>query len=170
MKYFDTLIEDQETTISILYKEQIIKIYSSEVSTIRRLTKLLGSPAEKYKKSKTYWCGASWNIDFFEIDKIKEILNRDSFVDKKVKPIVKEEKAKEKKKIKKDDKKKKEVVTNAKITKKDIKKKEVKTNSKTDKKVDKQGKVEKNKKIAKQDMKKNKKSSSEKFEQLQLMF
>lgn len=92
MKYFDTLIEDQETTISVLYKEQIIKIYSSETKTIQRLIKILGQPTVKYKKSKTYWSGASWDIDFFELDKLKEVLYRDTFIDKKLKPIIKEEK------------------------------------------------------------------------------
>ena len=92
MKYFDTLIEDQETTISILYKEQMIKIYSSVPETIQRLVKVLGQPTVKYKKSKTYWSGASWDVDFFELEKLKEILYRDTFIDKKLKPLVKEEK------------------------------------------------------------------------------
>ena len=103
MKYFDTLIEDQETTISILYKEQVIRIYSSEPSTIHRIIKVLGQPTTKYKKSKTYWSGASWNIDFFEFEKLKEVLYRDTFIDKKLKPIIKEEK----KSIKKSSKNKK---------------------------------------------------------------
>ena len=101
MKYFETLIEDQETTISILYDEQIIKVYSSVPSTIQNLIKILGQPTTKYKKSKTYWSGASWNIDFFELDKIQSILIRDIFIDKKTKPIIKEEKKKTKKGTKK---------------------------------------------------------------------
>lgn len=105
MKYFETLIEDQETTISILYEEQKVKIYSSEPKTIHKLTKLLGKPQAKYIKSKTYWSGASWEIGFFESDKLKEIMVRDAFVDSKVKPIEKKisktkEKAKPTKKTK----------------------------------------------------------------------
>lgn len=92
MKYFDTLIEDQETTISILYKEQKIKIYSSVPETIQKLVKVLGQPTVKYKKSKTYWSGASWDVDFFELEKLKEILYRDTFIDKKLKPLAKEKK------------------------------------------------------------------------------
>ena len=94
MKYFETLIDDQETTISVLYKEQIIKVYSSEPKTIQKLTKTLGTPSVKYKKSKTYWSGASWSVSFFELDKIKEIINRDAFIDKRVKPILNESKDK----------------------------------------------------------------------------
>lgn len=110
MKYFETLIEDQETTISILYKEQIIRVYSSEPRVIQKLSKELGKPTEKYIKSKTYYTGASWDIDFFELDKIQSILIRDNFIDKKTKPIIKEEKkaAKKKKEKSKKEKSKKE--------------------------------------------------------------
>jgi len=101
MKYFETLIEDQETTISVLYKEQIVKIYSSEPKTIQKLIKALGKPTVKYKKSKTYWSGASWDINFFDIDSLTQVLNRDVFIDKKVKPIEKKRKVKEDKKIEK---------------------------------------------------------------------
>lgn len=89
MKFFETVLEEQETTISILYKEQLIRVYSSEYSTIQRLTKVLGKPSIKYKKSKTYWSGASWDISFFDLDKIKDILYRDTFIDEKLKPILK---------------------------------------------------------------------------------
>lgn len=89
MKFFETVLEEQETTISILYKEQLIRVYSSEYSTIQRLTKVLGKPSIKYKKSKTYWSGASWDISFFDLDKIKDILYRDIFIDKELKPILK---------------------------------------------------------------------------------
>jgi len=94
MKYFETLIEDQETTISVLYQEQMIRIYSSEPHVIQRLSKALGKPTQKYIKSKTYWSGASWDIDFFALEQIQSILVRDIFIDKKLKPIVKKEKKK----------------------------------------------------------------------------
>ncbi len=90
MKYFETLIEDQETNISILYQEQRIRIYSSELGTIQKLTKILGKPTIQYKKSKTYWSGASWDVDFFELDKLRHMIVRDTFIDKKLKPILKE--------------------------------------------------------------------------------
>lgn len=94
MKYFETLLEDQETTISVLYAEQIIRIYSSEPKTIQKLTKTVGQPTTKYKKSKTYWSGASWDVSFFDLDKLKDVIYRDTFIDKKLKPIVKKEKKK----------------------------------------------------------------------------
>lgn len=129
MKFFETVLDEQETTISILYKEQLIRIYSSEYGTIQRLTKVLGRPTIKYKKSKTYWSGASWDVSFFDLDKLKDILYRDTFIDKNLKPIVKEETKKKVKKEKVDDKKnskekvKKEVIEK---TKKVAKSKETK--------------------------------------------
>lgn len=102
MKYFETLVEDQETTISVLPGEQKVKIYSSEPKTIHKLTKVLGNPTTKYIKSKTYWSGASWEIDFFDKDKLKEVIIRDALIDNKIKPIKKKQpKEKEEKKIKK---------------------------------------------------------------------
>lgn len=115
MKYFDTILEDQETTISVLYKEQIVRVYSSEVKTIQKLTKTLGKPDTKYKKSKTYWSGASWDISFFESDKLKDILYKETFIDNKVKP-----RGKEKKNIQKNE----EVPAKAAVKKVKAKKKE----------------------------------------------
>ena len=42
MRYYKTEPAEQETTINILYKEQIIRIYSSRVETIEKLTKKIG--------------------------------------------------------------------------------------------------------------------------------
>ena len=44
MRYYKTEPAEQETTINILYKEQIIRIYSSRVETIEKLTKKIGEP------------------------------------------------------------------------------------------------------------------------------
>ena len=102
MKYFDTSIEDQETTISVLYEEQIIRIYSSNPKTIQKLTQTLGKPTTKYKKSKTYWSGASWNINFFENDILNKIIQKDIFIDKKTKTTAIKSKTKLKDKVQKE--------------------------------------------------------------------
>ena len=75
MRYYKTEPAEQETTINILYKEQIIRIYSSRVETIEKLTKKIGEPDHRYKRSKTYWSGACWEIQFADIERVKEILN-----------------------------------------------------------------------------------------------
>lgn len=92
MKYYNTLIEEQETTINIIYSDGIIRVYSSQPNVIQRLIKLFGQPTQKYKKSKAYWSGASWDIDFADSAKIKHILNKDAFIDNDLKPIKKRKK------------------------------------------------------------------------------
>ena len=81
MRYYKTEPAEQETTINILYKEQIIRIYSSRVETIEKLTKKIGEPDHRYKKSKTYWSGACWEIQFADIERVKEILNKEIILD-----------------------------------------------------------------------------------------
>ena len=159
MKYFETLIEDQETIISVLYEEQIIKIYSSEPKTIQKLTKALGKPDVKYKKSKTYWSGANWNVNFFDLDKISQILNRDTFIDKKLKPIDKKENLKNKKKIKKD-----KLISE----KKGGKEKNIKESKTKDTKA--KNTAEKLKKNITKNLKINKESKKSNFEKIQFIF
>ena len=81
MKYFNTLLEEQEVTINILYDEEIIIIYSNRKEVILNLTEKIGKPIERYKKGKTYWMGAKWEISFKDIDKIREVLNKEIFID-----------------------------------------------------------------------------------------
>ena len=81
MKYLETLLEEQETMINVLYDEHKIRIYSNRVEVIKNLTKALGKPTVRYKKNKTYWTGASWDIDFNEFEKISSILNRDLVIE-----------------------------------------------------------------------------------------
>lgn len=85
MKYFNTLLEEQEVTINILYDEEIIIIYSNRKEVIQNLTERLGKPTERYKKGKTYWLGAKWEISFKQASLIKEVLNKEIFVASKFK-------------------------------------------------------------------------------------
>lgn len=91
MKYLEIPTEEQETTINILYEEQIVKVYSNRKEVVQGLTKSIGKPTKKYRKGKTYWCGADWDIDFCDLEKIKNILNSEIFVDNKFKPKKKKE-------------------------------------------------------------------------------
>lgn len=91
MKYLEIPTEEQETTINILYEEQIVKIYTNRKEVINDLTKKIGKPTKKYKKGKAYWCGADWDIDFCDVEKIKNVLNKEIFIDKKFKPKIKKE-------------------------------------------------------------------------------
>ena len=95
MKYYRTEQADQETTINILYDEQIIKIYSSRPEIIKQLTNEIGEPTIKYRKSKTYWSGASWKIQFADIERVRKILNKEIIIDDEVQIERKKEKKQE---------------------------------------------------------------------------
>lgn len=94
MKYYNTPISEQESIINIIYEEQVISIYSNRIEVIENLTQLLGKPDIKYRKSRTYWSGARWNVDFKDNERIKKVLSKNAFIEKVFK---------EKKKIKKSD-------------------------------------------------------------------
>ena len=141
MKYIRTAIAEQETTVNILYDEQIIKVYSSRLEVIKILTKQLGEPTIKYKKSKSYWSGASWNIEFNDLKKIEKFLVHKIFIDPNIE-------IKEKNKRKKSSKKNNEEKTNTKKIKEKIDVKELEINKKPSKKASVK-KVEINKKDSK---------------------
>ena len=104
MKYLETLLEEQETMINVLYDEHKIRVYSNRVEVIKNLTKALGKPTVRYKKNKTYWTGATWKVDINEFEKINSLLNRDLVIEKTFSEKRKEvpkSKAKTKTKIKK---------------------------------------------------------------------
>ena len=74
-EYYNTLSEEQETTIFIDYFARVLSIYSSRKSIIERLSNKLGEPSEKYfiKKKLT---GTRWNINFNDKKKIGIALSR----------------------------------------------------------------------------------------------
>lgn len=98
MKYFNAIPEEQETIINFIYEEELVRIYSNKIETIKNLTKCLGNPDRQYKKSKTYWSGASWDISFHDISKLQKVLSKENFIEKDFKPSTK-------KKTKENDKK-----------------------------------------------------------------
>lgn len=83
MRYYNTIVEEQETTINILYDEQMIRIYSNRTETIKILTDKLGEPTKRYRKGKTYWSGASWDMSFLDMGSIDKILSKEIFIDSK---------------------------------------------------------------------------------------
>ena len=81
MRYINTLPEEQETVINIIYEDEIVKVYTS-----KDLTKKLGEPTTKYKKNKNYYSGASWEISFHDNAKLRKIIVKDSFIQKSFRP------------------------------------------------------------------------------------
>ncbi len=95
MKYYDTIPEEQETSINIAYDLEIIQIYTNRVDVIKNLTKAIGKPSLRDKKGKTYWMGATWEIPFKDISKISQILNKEILIDENFKPKLKKSEEKD---------------------------------------------------------------------------
>ena len=64
---------ETETTINVLYKEQIIVVYSNNVSIEKQLYKILGKPKEEYIKGKSI-LGSIWEVKFSEKNKIRNMM------------------------------------------------------------------------------------------------
>ena len=60
---------ETETTINVLYSEQIINIYTNKVSLQKQLNKILGQPTNEYKIKRSI-VGSCWEIPFKEKSKI----------------------------------------------------------------------------------------------------
>ena len=65
--------EETETTINVLYKENILSIYTTKVELQRKLNKVLGNPTNESKKGK-YIIGSRWNVSLDEKSKITQIM------------------------------------------------------------------------------------------------
>lgn len=64
---------ETETTINVLYKEQIISVYTNKVDLQRRLNRLIGKPTREYKIKKSI-CGSVWEIPFKDKTKITRLM------------------------------------------------------------------------------------------------
>ena len=52
MKYYDTILEEQETSINIAYDLEVIQVYTNRVDVIKNLSKEIGKPNIRDKKEK----------------------------------------------------------------------------------------------------------------------
>ena len=64
---------ETETTINVLYSEQIINIYTNKVSLQKQLNKILGQPTNEYKIKRSI-VGSCWEIPFKEKSKISQMI------------------------------------------------------------------------------------------------
>ena len=65
--------EEIETTINVLYEENVISIYTNKVDLQRDLYKILGEPSKEYKKGKSI-AASMWNVPLSEKSKISKIV------------------------------------------------------------------------------------------------
>ena len=64
---------ETETTINVLYKEQIISVYTNKVDLQRKLNKLIGEPNKEYKIKRSI-SGSVWEIPFKDKTKITKLM------------------------------------------------------------------------------------------------
>ena len=64
---------EQETTINVLYQEEIISIYTNKVDLQRKLNKLLGEPTIENKIKRTI-VGSVWEVPLKEKSKISQMI------------------------------------------------------------------------------------------------
>ncbi len=64
---------EEETTINVLYNEQVISLYTNKVDLQRKLNKTLGSPKKEYIIGKSV-AGSRWEIPFNEKSKISQMI------------------------------------------------------------------------------------------------
>lgn len=64
---------ETETTVNVLYGENILSIYTNKPDLERSLYKILGEPKKEYKKGKSI-LASCWEISLNEKSKISKIL------------------------------------------------------------------------------------------------
>lgn len=64
---------ETETNINVLYKEQLISIYTNKVDLQKRLNKLIGEPTKEYKIKRSI-SGSVWEIPFRDKNKITKLM------------------------------------------------------------------------------------------------
>lgn len=64
---------ETETTINVLYDEQIISVYTNKIELQKQLLKVLGKPTEEYIKGRSI-IGTRWDIPFTEKRKISQMM------------------------------------------------------------------------------------------------
>lgn len=64
---------ETETTINVLYNEQILSIYTNKPNLQRQLNKLLGEPTKEYKLKKSI-TGSVWEISLNDKIKVQRLV------------------------------------------------------------------------------------------------
>ena len=64
---------ETETNINVLYKEQIISIYTNKVNLQKKLNKILGEPTREYKIKRSI-SGSVWEIPVIDKVKIRNLM------------------------------------------------------------------------------------------------
>lgn len=65
--------EETETTINVLYNENLLTIYTNKIELQKQLNKILGEPKQEYVKGKSI-IGSVWEVPLSEKNKISKII------------------------------------------------------------------------------------------------
>ena len=66
---------ETETSINVLYNENVLSIYTNKVSLQKQLNRLLGEPTKEYKIKRSI-TGSRWNISLDDKSKISKMVLR----------------------------------------------------------------------------------------------
>ena len=64
---------ETETTINVLYRENMLSICTNKVDLQKQLNKLIGEPTKEYKIKRSI-VGSTWNISLDDKTKIQKII------------------------------------------------------------------------------------------------
>lgn len=71
--YKEPVKEETETTINVMYNENILSIYTNKVDLQKQLNKVLGEPTKEYKVKRSI-VGSLWKVSLKEKSKIQKII------------------------------------------------------------------------------------------------
>lgn len=71
--YKEPIKSEEETTINVLYSENILSIYTNKVKLQKQLNKLIGEPTKEYKIKRSI-TGSLWEVSLDDKTKIQRIL------------------------------------------------------------------------------------------------
>lgn len=71
--YKEVSTKELETTINVLYNEQLLSIYTNKVDLQRQLNKILGEPKKELKVKRSI-VGSIWEISLENKSKISKVL------------------------------------------------------------------------------------------------
>lgn len=71
---------ETETTVNVLYSENILSIYTNKVDLQKRLNKILGEPTKEYKIKRSI-VGSCWEISLKDKTKISRMILKANIFD-----------------------------------------------------------------------------------------
>ena len=64
---------ETETTVNVLYSENILTVYTNKIDLQRQLCKTLGEPTQEYKKGRSI-LASRWDVSLKEKSKISQMM------------------------------------------------------------------------------------------------